>query len=838
MPIGPSTTQTPYILSSQPNVTFVSLLSVGDSISGAMLAGKPDGIGAFDLGNGKVVVTLNHEIIATLGAVRAHGAVGAFVSKIVIDKTTLAVESLSDLATQVMRDTDGDGIYSLETTTWAKFCSADLAAQSAFYNPLTNKGTTDRIHLTGEEVAVDGRSFAFVVTGADAGTAFELPTMGNMSFENVVANPWTGDMTLVAMQDDIMPGQVYFYIGTKNSTGANAVEKAGLLNGLLYGVSVTGLPLESNATSFASNTFALTEITGAKTMTGAQIDAASIAAGVTNFLRPEDGAWDPSNPSWYYFTTTNAMNQPSRLWRLEFSDLANPAAGGTIRMMLDGTEGQAMLDNLTITADGKVYVVEDPGNDPRLARLWMYDPVLDRLSEIARHDSQRFVGTSSASFNQDEESSGILDVSAIFGNADRQAFLMTTMAHYSIPGELVSGGQLQLMYVERPRNGGVGDDVINGGVEDDVLSGNAGLDSMRGGSGADRLYGDDGDDTVLGEQGDDILFGGAGNDSLRGSVGADALDGGAGNDLLFGGDDSDTLTGGSGDDSLDGIAGNDEIFGGEGADTMIGGLGADSLFGEQNNDLMFGFDGADILRGGLGNDTLRGEQDADLLGGDEGDDLSYGGAGADTLWGWTGNDTLWGGAEADLAFGDDGTDSLFGEDGADTFLGGAGDDLLFGWFGADVLWGGAGQDILRGEQDADILLGDDGLDTLFGGLDNDTLYGWTGNDVLWGENGGDSMLGEDGDDTFIGGLGSDTMTGGLGADWFFTASFEIADGEIDRITSYDATDRYLFQTGANVSFNITAAGAALQVSLGGGGSYMLEVAGATTAQLQSQVLYF
>jgi serralysin len=336
MPTGPSTTQAPYLLASQPNVTFVSLLSVGDSVNGARLAGNPDGMGAFDLGNGKVVVTLNHEIASNLGVMRAHGATGAFVSKLIIDKATLTVESLSDLATSVMRDTDGDGIYALQTTAIGKLCSGDLAAQSAFYNPLTNTGTLDRIHLAGEEVGAEGRAFAFVVTGADAGTAFELPTMGNLSFENVVANPATGDMTLVGMQDDVMPGQVYFYVGTKTATGANAVEKAGLLNGLLYGVSVTGLTAESSATALASASFTLAEVTGARTMTGAQIETASTAAGVTKFLRPEDGCWDPSNPKWYYFTTTNAINQPSRLWRLEFNDLANPTAGGTIRMMLNG----------------------------------------------------------------------------------------------------------------------------------------------------------------------------------------------------------------------------------------------------------------------------------------------------------------------------------------------------------------------------------------------------------------------------------------------------------------------------------------------------------------------
>ena len=51
-------------------------------------------------------------------------------------------------------------------------------------------------------------------------------------------------------------------------------------------------------------------------MTGAQIDAASEAAGVTSFLRPEDGAWDTLNPNRFYFVTTNGF------------DATEPAVGG------------------------------------------------------------------------------------------------------------------------------------------------------------------------------------------------------------------------------------------------------------------------------------------------------------------------------------------------------------------------------------------------------------------------------------------------------------------------------------------------------------------------------
>ena len=73
-----------------------------------------------------------------------------------------------------------------------------------------------------------------------------------------------------------------------------------------------------------------------------------------------------STPSIFYFVTTNAFGSPSRLWAADFVDPSNPNSGGTIRMLLDGTEGQQMLDNMTVTKHGKVLMQEDVGNNPHI----------------------------------------------------------------------------------------------------------------------------------------------------------------------------------------------------------------------------------------------------------------------------------------------------------------------------------------------------------------------------------------------------------------------------------------------------------------------------------------
>src|SRR5262245_19261775 len=85
---GPSSSQSPYLVRTTPGVGTESILTTGDSVGGYRMAGIPDGLGAFDNGDGTFTVLMNHEIPANLGVVRAHGARGAFVSKWVVDKDT------------------------------------------------------------------------------------------------------------------------------------------------------------------------------------------------------------------------------------------------------------------------------------------------------------------------------------------------------------------------------------------------------------------------------------------------------------------------------------------------------------------------------------------------------------------------------------------------------------------------------------------------------------------------------------------------------------------------------------------------------------------------------
>jgi hypothetical protein len=209
--------------------------------------------------------------------------------------------------------------------------------------------------------------------------------------------------------------------------------------------------VETIATQIPNGTrFGLYSFDNVSGTTGAAIESISKANGVTAFLRPEDGAWDPSNPNDFYFVTTATYTTPSRLWRLRFDDGAEPERGGTIAMVLDGTEGHHMFDNLTITSRGQIFLQEDPGvpniAPDHLAVIWRYTIATDLLTAVARHDPARFVeGAPEFLKTQDEESSGIIDVSDILGTG---WFLLTVQAPHSVGDpELVAGGQLLALHV-------------------------------------------------------------------------------------------------------------------------------------------------------------------------------------------------------------------------------------------------------------------------------------------------------------------------------------------------------------------------------------------------------
>jgi hypothetical protein len=452
---GPSSSDPPYVLPVHPDASTVSILTTGDSVNTDpaapalpyRLAGIPDGLGAFDNGDGTFTLLANHELPATAGRVRAHGATGAFVSKWTIDKATLRVQKGQDLIQQIALAPGGVYAPPAKGVALGRLCSANLPDLAALFSRKTRRGYDGRLFMNGEEVGTEGRAFAHALDG----TSWELPSLGKFSWENSVASPDTQNKTVVIGLDDGTPGEVYVYVGDKRDTGT-PVERAGLVGGKLYGVKVAGLAQEADATFPAPGTrFELVDLGDVAAKTGAQLQADATAGGVTRWQRPEDGSWNPERTHDFYWATTASTTGRSRLWRLRFDSVKHPEQGGTVDMLLDGTEGQLMMDNVTVDTFGRVLIQEDPGNNPRFSKIWSYSIKQDTLTEVAQHDPARFVGAA----NQDEESSGIIPADDILGPG---WYLFDTQWHQARDTELVEGGQLQVLSYPPAKNGGNDDD--------------------------------------------------------------------------------------------------------------------------------------------------------------------------------------------------------------------------------------------------------------------------------------------------------------------------------------------------------------------------------------------
>ena len=272
-------------------------------------------------------------------------------------------------------------------------------------------GYNGPLFLSGEEVGNEGRAFAH----AEGGISWELPSLGKFSWENAVANPATGRKTVVVGTDDTTPGQVYVYVGEKKATG-NPAERAGLTGGKLFGIKVPGVAARAGQHRHSVRH----RLHGRRPRRREEHDGGSARGGerrgqVTEWQRPEDASWDPKHPNDLYFAITSSFTTQSKLYRLRFDDPANPAAGGTVDQLLDGTEngGTAerfhMLDNITVDTRGHVMLQEDPGNQPYLARIWQYDIKRDALTEVATFDPALFTPGAAGFLTQDEESCGIID---------------------------------------------------------------------------------------------------------------------------------------------------------------------------------------------------------------------------------------------------------------------------------------------------------------------------------------------------------------------------------------------------------------------------------------------
>jgi hypothetical protein len=433
---GPSTKVPSYLIPSATGVDLTSLLTVGDKAAGNgyKMVGIPDGLGAYKQGNNTIVL-MNHELGADKGIVRAHGQEGSFVSKYVISPNGKVISG-SDLIQTVNHYNYANSSYSATpgnipggTTPFdarfGRFCSSTLSEANQFFNSASGKGTRDRLYFANEEQGNESRVFGVTMNG----TAVQLPRLGLFSWENTIPAPNTSDTTTVIGTEDGSAGQVWVYAGTKQrgARGRTVFDKAGLTNGTNHVVAISDGAGGHYATDAAfraaknkgdSVAFDLAEVDW--NQSGADQNADAASAG-TALNRVEDGAWDPQNPNDFYFLTTDGGEGSGNegggggLWRMSFADIENPAAGGTITLLLDGTESIALNkpDNMVIDSRGNLLIQEDPGNVNPIARIVAYRISDGAMGAVATFDPNLFTPGASNFLTKDEESSGIIDMESL-----------------------------------------------------------------------------------------------------------------------------------------------------------------------------------------------------------------------------------------------------------------------------------------------------------------------------------------------------------------------------------------------------------------------------------------
>jgi hypothetical protein len=485
---GPSTTTDPYVIPVADGVSTTSIWTVGDkpADNGYRMVGIPDGLGARKTSNGNFELVMNHELRSSLGIVRRHGQQGAFDSFETIDRDTLRVKSGSDLidpgvsywnyVTQTYQATASPGgpnprhpgdTFEPQDNRFSRFCSGTLSDPRQLFNRRSGRGYDGQLYFANEENGDIGRLFGVTLDGQ----AQQLPRLGLFSWENSKPAHNRSDRTLVIGQEDAGPtpaaenpdltaGQIWAYSGAKRRKG-NAFQRAGLTNGVNSVADLVDETVSNDAQfreKYGKNNpaeFDLSEVDWDQS--GAAQNREAAAEGL-NLNRPEDGHWDPRHPNDYYFVTTEGgkgADVPTGatgrdgggLWRMRWEDIEHPELGGTLTLLLDGSEEPLLNkpDNMAIDRHGNLLIQEDPGGNEHVARILAYRIADGALTTLAQFDPALFSADAPDLITIDEESSGIIDAAKVLGGG---SFLFDAQVHTSSGDpETVEKGQLLAMRV-------------------------------------------------------------------------------------------------------------------------------------------------------------------------------------------------------------------------------------------------------------------------------------------------------------------------------------------------------------------------------------------------------
>ncbi|PAX51639.1 alkaline phosphatase PhoX [Brunnivagina elsteri] len=632
--------------------TVDPIFTVGDKIGDYVPPGILDGIGAFSLNDTTVRLLVVNEVGATEGYkyTLANGTQlpGARVNYFDVDKRTLQITD-AGLAHDKIINRKGevvDAASDLDFGGIQRFCSAALFEANQFGAGI---GLADRIFMTGEETN-NGTQFAL---DTQTNTLYALPAFGRAAWENVTElNTARTDKVAFLIGDDRNNAPLYLYVGDKKAGGF--LERNGLAQGKLFvwvaddpasatdaielnpgefkgsGNNTNGKfveiayydPTKANTTGYDTQGFA----------TQAKQNELAVAVNAFLFSRPEDVATNPFDGTQAVLASTGITAGPD-VWGttykidVDFNNINTGNITAKIDILYDGNDadkqdfGLRSPDNLDWADNGKIYIQEDRALGANIwgatsgqeASIYVLDPAATNpaasLTKVAQIDRSALpAGQTDPSPNDigNWETSGILDVSTLFGNAPGTQFIFDVQAHSLRDGtiitatnidgngdgtktrqeNLVEGGQLSFLIAPTAKliqssslvtGATSGADTIEAGIStgfdgiNDIVftgAGNDTVDSVIGGALAsgNRIDTGSGADTIF-VANNDRAFGGSGNDIFEATDASGyRASGGAGNDDFFLGSNGRALGGDGSDRFFVGTGGGNFLSGGAGAD--------------------------------------------------------------------------------------------------------------------------------------------------------------------------------------------------------------------------------------------------------------------------------
>jgi len=495
-------------------LTIRSLLTNGEVVNGLTAgssvytpAGIFDGMGAYDNNDGTYSLLVNHELGSSSGyqyqvqvkagsaALTTQTVTGGRISRFVVAKD-LDGNAANGFQSGMLA---GGLAYSQVISPNAsfslgsgisRFCSASLSPAGQF----GGRGFVDRLYLAGEETS-NGRFFALDPTGS--GKLYHVPAFGLGGWESAVQVDTGNANTVATMLFDDTSGTsnyLYMWVGTKTAGSRDLLARNGIGagNGSLYAWKADTI---ANTPAGVAGVALNTAIAGSwvNLGTGTQIAALATAsdlrtlasnAGAMKFTRIEDGDVGPSGKQ-VAFTTTGGSGT-DLYGNVQVLDLSNSFATNGLLATGANTSMKVVVDADRLTGtrplndlrnpDGLawsgnfLYVQEDrsvpagtaAGNfGSQEASIWKVDAITgtkQRWAQIDRTAVPTAYGQSDSAPTDigNWESSGVFDVSAMYGASTGSYFLADVQAHSLTNGNIVGshylteGGQIDLIQVAPP----------------------------------------------------------------------------------------------------------------------------------------------------------------------------------------------------------------------------------------------------------------------------------------------------------------------------------------------------------------------------------------------------